>query len=147
MGTFSKMGLAGLRIGYAFGHPEIIHALDAVRLPYNIGSANQALACAALDNAPTLRHNCERICQSRGALFDALNAFPGLQVFPSAANFLTARLQRHGSEQVYQALLSQGVLVKNLHRAHPLLENCLRFSVGTETDNQALLAALRHAMG
>jgi histidinol-phosphate aminotransferase len=73
---------------------------------------------------------------------------PRLNVYPSAANFLLARVAGAGgaATAVFERLKAQGVLVKDFSGGHPLMENCLRLTVGTAEENRILLAALREAL-
>ena len=144
MGTFSKLGLAGLRLGFAHGHPEVIAKLEAVRLPYNIGSVNQELALHLLARyRETIVPNCARVCAERDKLYEQLSRHPERwRCFPSCANFITIRCLTEPAASAHQRLLERSILVKNLHGAHPALSQCLRLSVGTESDNSAMLEAL-----
>jgi histidinol-phosphate aminotransferase len=73
---------------------------------------------------------------------------PGLKVYPSAANFLLARVAgaKGAGTKIFERLKAQGVLVKDFSGGHPLMENCLRLTVGTPEENRILLAALREAL-
>jgi histidinol-phosphate aminotransferase len=87
-----------------------------------------------------------RIREQRESLYRDLCAIEGLSCFPSQANFLLARSRKLPSSTLFQRLKDSGVLVKNLHGAHPMLSDCLRFTVGAADENAALLAALRSAL-
>ena len=140
LGTFSKMGLAALRLGFAYGHANIVEQLEKVRMPYNISSANQLLAAKLLQQYPTMLANCQLVCEQRERLMREL--CKRWQCFPSEANFITMRCQMPTADAVHQHLLEQSIAVKNLHGSNPLLDNCLRVSVGSAKQNEALLAAL-----
>ena len=79
--------------------------------------------------------------RERARLAQELAALPGVRVFPSEANFLTARVPDAAS--VFDTLKANGILIKKLHGAHPLLEGCLRFTVGTPEQNRQVLAVLK----
>lgn len=145
MRTLSKLGLAGLRIGYLAGRPQWIAQLEKVRMPYNVGALAQSAASFLLRHGGEFREQARQICAERERLHGALAAMPALQVWPSAANFLLLRVKNHPGPVIHGRLLEAGVLVKNLHDAHPLLHDCLRITVGTRAENDTLLAAL-HAV-
>jgi len=144
--TLSKMGLAGLRLGYLVGSPEWINEFDKMRMPYNINVLTQLSANFALNNKAVLDEQTKQICHDREILLDDLYAFASLAVFPSLANFILFRTEQEDAGTVHQALLQQNVLIKNLSKAGPLLANCLRVTVGTAVENQQFLKALRSAL-
>ena len=143
--TASKLGLAGLRFGWLAAAHELIAELNKIRLPYNINCLTQMTMQFALQNYPVFAQQAEKICQSRELLASGLSALAALTVFPSQANFLLIRLQSHSAEHVYTQLLAQKVLIKNVSKQTGLA-NCLRVTVGTDEENQALLKALEHAL-
>ena len=145
MRTVSKLGLAGIRLGYAAAAAAWIHEFDKVRPPYNVGVLTQAVGETLLAHHEVLQGQADDIVAERGRLAAALAAMPGVTVFPSDANFLLARLP--DAPAAMAGLKARGVLVKNLHGGHPLLHNCLRFTVGTADENRRLLEALAVALG
>jgi histidinol-phosphate aminotransferase len=142
MRTVSKMGLAGLRLGYMFGNEQWIAQLEKVRLPYNINSLTQVSAAFALRNKSVLDEQARKICEDRQLLFDRLSRLKGLIVYPSQANFILLRLQHGSAQAVHESLKSSGILVKNLDGAHPMLAECLRVTVGADEENRAFMDAL-----
>ena len=140
MRTLSKLGLAGLRLGYAAGHPEVIAQLDKVRPPYNINVLTQAAAKFALRYIEVFDAQAAELRRERERLAAALGALPQLKLFPSEANFLTVRVP--DAPALFAALKEARILVKNLHGYHPLLANCLRLTVGSPDENTAVLAAI-----
>jgi histidinol-phosphate aminotransferase len=145
MRTVSKLGLAGLRLGYLVGSRKWLGELDKLRLPYNVNCLTQVAASFALDHVHVLEQQAAAIVAERGRVAQALAAMPGVAVFPSQANFLLFRVADAPARFV--SLKSRGVLIKNLHGAHPLLENCLRVTIGTPQENDAFLAALAADLG
>ena len=143
MRTFSKTGLAGLRLGYMVGAQEIIRELNKIRLPYNINVLTQGLAEVVLENFDFLKVQTEKIRSLREALSTELKAISYIEVLPSEANFVTVRLLFCHVPEVANKLKEQGVLIKVLHGSHPLLENCLRLTVGNEYENEILIKALK----
>lgn len=140
MRTLSKLGLAGLRIGMLAGEPGLLAELDKLRLPYNLNVLSQETATFALEHMSVLDEQAASIRRERARLGDALAAQPGLRVWPSQANFLLFRVQ--DAPAVFEGLVAEGVLVKCLHGAHPLLHDCLRVTVGTPAENARFLEAL-----
>jgi histidinol-phosphate aminotransferase len=138
--TVSKIGMAGLRLGYAVGHPAWVAELDKVRPPYNVGALAQAVAPVLLRAEAVLAEQAGAIRAERQRLAKALGALPGVTVFPSETNFVVARLA--DANAAFAALRDAGILVKNLHGWHPLLAQCLRITVGTPAENDAVLTVL-----
>jgi histidinol-phosphate aminotransferase len=145
--TLSKMGLAGLRLGLLAGPSAWMSEIEKTRLPYNINTLTQLSAEFALSHQDVFDEQTRAIRGSRQALFGRLAGLSGVTAFPSAANFILLRLAEGRASPVHASLKSAGVLVKNLHGAHPLLRDCLRVTVGTPDENQAFLEALTAALG
>jgi histidinol-phosphate aminotransferase len=146
MRTVSKMGLAGLRLGYLSGPAEWIAEIDKTRLPYNINVLTQASAVFALRHKDVLDDQTMRIRKERSRLLDALSAQDGILPYPSEANFVLFRLPDHRAGEVFESLKADGVLVKNLDGSHPSLADCLRVTVGRPQENDAFLHALAAAL-
>ena len=143
--TLSKFGLAGVRLGYLVGRAELIAQIDKVRPPYNISVLNTECALFALEHADVFAQQARDIVAQRARLQQAFAAMPGLQVYPSEANMILLRCNGNPdhAQTVFDALKARGVLVKNVSKMHPLLQYCLRITVGTATENNQLLAALQ----
>ena len=144
MRTLSKVGLAGLRLGMIFGRSEWLNELDKIRMPYNINVLTQISAEFALDHYDILLGQCEQIKQQRTRMDNALTEL-GFKCYKSEANFILARADmafEGQAKEIFEQLKQHNVLIKCLAGGHPLLENCLRFTVGTEQENTFLLAAL-----
>lgn len=146
MRTFSKVGLAGLRLGFLIGRAGLLAEFDKVRLPYNINSLTQAGAAFALEHFEEFRAQATRIRADRKELSRALQEVPGLEVFPSEANFVLVRTFDIDAPHVYAELKQCGILVKCLDDANALLRNCLRITVGTPEENAACITALREIL-
>jgi histidinol-phosphate aminotransferase len=145
MRTVSKLGLAGLRLGLLAGSAAWLEQIDKVRMPYNINVLTQETAKFALEHHEMLDQQTASICQERESMFVALQALAGIQVYPSQANFLLVRVDT-GAAALFDKLLQAGVLVKKLHGAHPLLQNCLRFTVGKAEENARLLQVVKDVL-
>jgi len=138
--TFSKLGWAGLRLGYLIADASLIEQLNKVRLPYNINTLSQTAADVLFDHFDVFEAQAARIRSERTRVAQALAALPDCEVFPSEANFVTLRMPQ--AQRVFEHLLSQGILIKRL-AGHPLLRDCLRITIGTRTENDRLLQALK----
>jgi histidinol-phosphate aminotransferase len=139
--TVSKLGLAGIRLGYLAGRPEWLAQLNKVRQVYNVNVLTEAAALFVLERLEVLEAQAAEIRAERERLGAALRAMDGVTVFPSRANFFLVRVR--DAAHTYDALRRQGVLVRNLH---PALANCLRITVGTPDENRILLNALKEAL-
>jgi len=141
MRTVSKLGLAGIRLGYLAASAAWAEQFNKVRSPYNVNVLTQAAAEFMLERLEVLEEQASRIRQEREGLGKDLAALKGVTVFPSAANFFLVRVP--DAVRVDASLRKQGVLVKNLH---PGIAQSLRITVGTPDENRILLTALREAL-
>jgi histidinol-phosphate aminotransferase len=139
--TVSKLGLAGIRLGYLAGRPEWIAEFNKVRQAYNVNVLTQAAALFVLERLEVLEEQAALIRKERESLKKNLSGLEGVTVFPSQANFFLVRVP--DADRTFEALRRQGVLVRNLH---PGLQGCLRVTVGTPDENRVLLTALREAL-
>jgi histidinol-phosphate aminotransferase len=142
MRTLSKVGLAGLRLGFLIGHPAWINEFDKLRLPYNINVLTQVSATFALEHYDVLREQTRLIRESRETLVAALQEMPLDRVWPSEANFVLVRTQAGMARPVFEAMKARKVLIKCLHGSHPSLQDCLRLTVGSPEENRQMLSAL-----
>jgi histidinol-phosphate aminotransferase len=143
--TVSKLGLAGLRLGLAAGPRDWLGEFDKIRLPYNVNVLTAAAAEFVLARREILEDQTRRIVEDRARLETGLDALSGVQRFASAANFVLVRVP--DAPRAFEGLRARGILVRILHGSHPLLSNCLRFTVGTADENASLLTALGTAIG
>jgi len=144
MRTLSKVGLAGLRIGYLIADPAIVHHIEKVRPPYNLGSINQRAAARLLSNhGELIRGRCEQIKRERATLRGALEALPGVRAYDSEANLILFRVD--GAARVWQALVDRGVFVRKFGGPGNLA-SCLRVTVGTAEENSLFLDALTEVL-
>ncbi len=138
--TLSKFGLAGVRVGYLCGPRALVAQLDKVRPPYNVSVLNAECALFALEHADEYARQAQAIRAERSRLQSRLAAIAGVRPYPSDANMILVRVA--DAARTFAVLRDAGVLVKNVSALHPLLANCLRLTVGTPAENDALLAAL-----
>ena len=138
MRTFSKIfGLAGLRLGYGIGNPELITALEKIRQPFNINSIAQAGALAALDDAEHMRRTRENNTRGLKLYTETFHTL-GLEFVPSAGNFILVRVGE--GQRVFEALQKLGVIVRPMGGYQ--LPEWIRISVGTPEENERCLRAL-----
>ena len=142
--TFSKMGLAGIRLGYLCGDPAWIAEFNKVRPPYNVNVLTLAAADFLLGQRAVLDEQAAVLRRERERLLTRLRELSGVVAFPSAANFILFRVDggSDGADRVFAALKSRGILIKNRTHAHRLLAGCLRVTVGTPAENDAFVEAL-----
>lgn len=142
--TFSKsFSLAGLRIGLAFGAPEVIAELAKVKDSYNLTRVSIAAAVAALGDYEWMRAHVRRVCATRERLVAALRDL-GFEVPPSQANFVLARRAGEDLHGLFSSLKERRILVR--YFATPELRDALRITVGTDEEIDALLTALRELL-
>ena len=139
--TLSKLGLAGLRLGYLVASPAWIEHFDKVRPPYNINVLTLAATDFVLQHMAVFNAQAAQLKAQREVLFTAVQAMHGVTAFPSEANFVLARVPNATSW--FDALKAQGILIKNVSGMSPLLANCLRLTVGSEDENAQLINALQ----
>lgn len=144
MRTFSKLGMAGLRLGFLAGSAAWLSQLEKLRLPYNVGVLPQLVAAKLLEHHDVLLAQAERIKQERGKLLAALDTISSVKAYPSEANFILFRVAK--ATQVFDGLKQRGVLIKNLNGGHPVLADCLRVTVGTPEQNEQFITALQQSI-
>ncbi|MEN9559625.1 MAG: hypothetical protein RLZZ502_836 [Pseudomonadota bacterium] len=145
MRTLSKFGLAGVRMGYMMGPQALILEIDKVRPPYNISVLNYECALFALEHKNIFSAQADELIAQRAMLFEELGKISNVKAYKSDANMMLLRVQG-GNEQAtktFDGMKANGVLVKNVSKMHPLLNGCLRLTVGTAAENATMLAAIR----
>ncbi|WP_318344906.1 histidinol-phosphate transaminase [Flagellimonas baculiformis] len=140
--TLSKAyGLAGIRLGICYASEEIIAILNKIKPPYNVNQLTQQKALQRVLNEDAVQQEVVQILEERANLEKALQHLDFVeQLYPSDANFVLAKVD--DADKRYQQLLEQHVVVRN-RSTQPLCENTLRFTVGTPTENKALIAILK----
>jgi histidinol-phosphate aminotransferase len=144
MRTFSKLGMAGLRLGFLAGDTAWLEQLEKLRLPYNVGVLPQLVAGKLLEHHDVLLQQAEQIRQNRAELYRQLNEIAAVRVYPSEANFLLFRVAN--ATKIFNCLKQRGVLIKNLHGGHPMLNNCLRVTIGTPDECAKFAKALMESI-
>ncbi len=141
MQTFSKAwGMAGLRLGAAFAHPDVIDFLNRIKPPYNVNTYTQEKGLEALHHLDKMHQMVKTILEERSRLIHALTQIPIIQkIYPTETNFIL--VQVHKAEKIYQYLLEKLIIVRNRSKVI-LCNDCLRITVGSHEENQALIEAL-----
>jgi histidinol-phosphate aminotransferase len=141
--TLSKSrSLAGLRVGLAVGHVDLIEALERIKNSFNSYPLDRialAGAAAAFEDEAYFQQTCQQVIGSRNAVVAGLEGL-GFEVLPSAANFVFARHPQHDAALLASGLREQGVIVRHFRQER--IAQFLRISIGSEEQNQALLTAL-----
>jgi histidinol-phosphate aminotransferase len=143
MRTVSKLGLAGIRLGYMAAAPALLAQFEKVRPPYNINILTQIAAEFALDNIAILNDQAGKLIAAREQLMADLAALPGLTVFPSAANFILVRLP--DADRTCSKLIADKVMVKNVSKMRGLA-GCIRVTVSTPEENTVFLSAVKASL-
>ena len=145
--TLSKSrALAGLRVGFAVGHPALIEGLERVKNSFNsypLGRIAQAGAVAAIEDQAHLEASSAKVIRTRTKLVAELSAL-GFDTLPSTANFIFTCHPKHSGEKLYQALRDRGIIVR--HFKSPRIENFLRITIGTDEQSGELVAALKEIL-
>ncbi len=142
--TFSKaLGLGGVRMGYALASPDIAQEISKVLLPYCVSGVNEIIAQTVLEHPEISQQRVTEIKINRAQLFQAMLHVKGVKVYPSQANFLI--FQVNDAPKIFEALLKEGVLVRDVSQA-PSLLNTLRVTVSKQEENEKFLRALEKVM-
>lgn len=147
MRTLSKLGLAGLRLGFLAGRACWLEEFEKLRLPYNVSVLTQKSIGFFLDHMDVLGEQTRQIRRDRDRLIGELSRLPGTTVWPSAANFVLFKVDGIAAPVLHEELRRRDILIKCLDGAHPLLRGCLRVTVGSADENHAFLAALTALTG
>ena len=140
--TLSKAwGLAGIRLGMLFAHPELVDYISRVKYPYNINGLSIDAALKGLEESAQKGAWIEAILEERSKMAAELESLPYVRiVHPSDANFLLISVDDPSA--VYEYLINKGIIIRD-RSSVPLCEGCLRITIGTEEENRALLNALK----
>ncbi|MCS7078657.1 MAG: histidinol-phosphate transaminase [Chloracidobacterium sp.] len=143
--TFSKaMAMAGLRIGYGLAAPEVAVEINKAKLPYNVNFFSLAAAQVAVEMYDAeLRPLVERIIRERARVTAAFAEIDWVRLLPSRANFHLLHTPQVAPKRLFEALLAQGILIRDVSR-YPLLSEYVRFNLGTPEENDALLAFFKN---
>ncbi|MDN5276169.1 MAG: histidinol-phosphate aminotransferase [Clostridiales bacterium] len=141
--TFSKAyGLAGLRIGYAISHKEIIELLNRVRGPFNVNAAAQAAALAALDDQEFVQRSVQNNEEGKRYLYQAFEEM-GLEYIPTYTNFIMVNVEKD-SVEAFRALLQKGVIIRSGDIFD--MDTWIRVTIGTPEQNRRFIQALKEVL-
>lgn len=140
--TLSKAwGAAGIRLGMAFASPEIVAILNKIKYPYNVNMLTQEHALEILNNEKEMMNQLRSIMSERIRLQAALMDIPMVEkMYPTDANFILVKVGK--ADSVYNRLVRKGVIVRNRNKVS-LCKGCLRITVGTPEENDALINGLK----
>ena len=142
LNTMSKAwGCAAIRLGMAFASQDIIDIFNKVKYPYNVNQLTQQQALEALKDPYEVDQWVKILLQERSRMIEAFRELPICEkVYPTDANFFLAKMT--DATKIYNYLVDHAIIVRNRHRVQ-LCQNCLRVTIGTKTENNELVAALR----
>ncbi|MGB3149148.1 MAG: histidinol-phosphate transaminase [Maribacter sp.] len=140
--TLSKAyGMAGIRLGICIASKEVVSVLNKIKPPYNVNELTQQKALERVSNLNNVKMEVSKLLEERTKLNTALTAISFVRtIYTSDANFILAKVD--DATKRYNQLLEKGIVVRN-RTSQPLCENTLRFTVGTEEENEKLIAALK----
>lgn len=139
--TFSKAwGLAGARVGMAFGSSEVISLMMRKKPPYNVSTLSQSVAIEALRNSKVMEDYTAEIISMRNDLSERISSLKTVKVYDSDSNFILVKFK--DAEFVYKNLLEKGLVVRNRSKEFQC-ENTLRITIGNRYQNEALFNALK----
>lgn len=141
MRTVSKIGFAGIRIGYASGPATIMNELAKILPPYNMNQLSLVTAKFAMQHFEVINDTVLKLKDERERVFAELSKLGRLKAFPSEANFITVRVP--DALELFETLKQNKILIKKLHGAHPLLNQCVRLTIGSPEQNDAVLDIIR----
>jgi histidinol-phosphate aminotransferase len=139
--TMSKIGLAGIRLGVLIAREDVAQEIDKARPPFNITYPTQVIGKIVLtEGREEIKAQINRIISERNRIMDSLKKIKRIKVYPSDANFFLIKVP--DGNKVHKLLIEEGVLVRNMSHL-PMMENCLRVSVGKPEENDIFINALK----
>ena len=139
--TFSKIGFAGLRLGFMISNKEISSIINKIRLPFNINTVSLKIIINIFENFSIIKKNCQNIISLREKLYSDLSDLRNIKVLKSSTNFLIFKTLNKSSDEIYKLLKDSNILIKNLNN-NSNLKNFLRVTVGTEEENNSFVSTL-----
>ena len=145
MKTVSKVGLAGLRLGYLIGESSIVKQINKLRLPFNINSFSQKISELYTKDNDFIDIQTKEIIKNREYMLDVMEDIKNIEVYSSKTNFILFRVLKGTSDEVFSKLLADKILVKNM-TSTPSLKNCLRITIGTREENDIFIQSLKNSI-
>jgi histidinol-phosphate aminotransferase len=140
--TMSKWaGIAGLRVGYGMMSPALVKYLLDIKQPYNVTTAGEVALLASLADADYLMKNVGLIVNERERMFGLLESTPGIKPWPSRGNYILCNFPAGRARKIFDGLASRGIFLRTF--GHERLRDCIRTTVGTPEQTDALIAALK----
>ncbi|NOY78845.1 MAG: histidinol-phosphate transaminase [Calditrichaeota bacterium] len=141
--TLSKgFGLAGLRLGYMLGQPEVVAELKKAKLPFSVNRFSQVAAAVLFRHADAIKKNVALIRSERERLFLEMTRLNKIRVFPSRANFILFESRELPIQTIFEGLKQRGILIRDVSH-YPKLEKALRVTIGKPEENDQFLTALK----
>ena len=142
--TLSKIGMAGLRVGFMVGKEEIVRELSKIRLPFNITFPSQVIATLMLTEFyHILEAEINKVVEERQRVYQELLKLEGIKPYPSEANFILFKSLAMPAELLHKRMVEEGVLIRNFSYMIP---QCLRVSIGKPEENDAFLEAIHKVL-
>ena len=140
--TLSKAyGMAGIRLGICYASSEIIAVVNKIKPPYNVNELTQQRAIERLEDVIVIENEINIITAGKNKLLEELLEVKYVDtIYPTDSNFVLVKVDN--ADKRYAQLLEKGIVVRN-RSSQPLCENCLRFTIGTEQENEKLIKALK----
>ena len=145
MKTVSKIGLAGIRLGYLIGEDYIINNINRLRLPFNINTLSQKISELSVDNSDYLEEQTNEIIRLRELLISKMKNIDQIKVYESKTNFILFKVLSGTANDVFKNLVAKSILVKNMTNTKGL-EDCLRVTVGSEKENNLFIQSLKNSI-
>ncbi len=140
--TMSKWaGIAGLRIGYGIMSPTLVNHIIDIKQPYNVTTASEAALLATLEDAEYLDHNRDLIVQERERMIGLLHDIPGIDPRPSGGNYVLCEFEPGRATEIFDNMAMRGIFLRKFGSKR--LKDFFRISIGTPSDTDAVIAALR----
>ncbi|MDC0482299.1 histidinol-phosphate transaminase [Gammaproteobacteria bacterium] len=145
MKTVSKIGLAGIRVGYLIGEDYIIKNINKLRLPFNINTLSQKISEFSVENSNYLENQTNDIIKLRELLISKMEGIDKIKVYKSKTNFILFKVLSGKADDIFKSLISKKILIKNMTNT-PGLENYLRVTVGSEKENNLFIQSLKNSI-
>ena len=145
MKTVSKIGLAGIRVGYLIGEDYIIKNINKLRLPFNINTLSQKISEFSVENSNYLENQTNDIIKLRELLISKMEGIDKIKVYKSKTNFILFKVLSGTADDIFKSLISKKILIKNMSNT-PGLKNCLGDTVGSEKENKLCIQSLKNSI-
>lgn len=144
--TLSKgFGLAGLRLGYMLGQPQVVAELKKAKLPFSVNRFSQVAASVLFSHTEIIEKNIALILSERDRMFKQMSQLSGIKAYPSRANFILFETMNKPIKSIFEGLKKHGILIRDVSH-YPMLENALRVTVGKQEENNQFLEALEKVL-